>query len=257
MKNFTYKPRSRFQWLVRAKQTRNSVHPPASSPPAPRPAPPAPMPPTTPTPTQIEIPDDEESSESRVSAKKVKLTQATRCICGHQHGDHHTEPTLHSPESGAFYCISKHCSCSVRVGMAHTLLPCPCEHFRATATGEPKLTRPKCVSWTPCGACGHPRGWHCTKRTSKKPEPYQGFTTEDGVPYVCSHFDQAANPVSYRCTSNACAVSEDGKTFCSCKKFINPFLRRRAKSTTTPRAKRVKAIGDPITAPMPVEECQP
>ena len=236
---FEYKTRTQFAWLIRANQWADSCLVPAETRARLEPEPPARV-------ADALLPKYDESGESTVhSAKKVTL--ATLCLCGHSRGDHHLDPTLHWPAgndaSGWFYCLTEHCSAQVHNPATNALEPCTCLAFRIpdTETELPKLKRPRVEPWTACGRCGHRREHHCTKFTSKKDVPYKGFATENGMPFICSHYQAG---VEYKCESGHCAIADERGTFCACEKFVNPFLAPRKKSATKATGVRRKRKSD-------------
>lgn len=189
-------------------------------------------------------PEIEEVDGDDGEAPKSKVSSTTPCVCGHPRKDHHTTPESHGSDN-AFYCITAHCAVfSYRDGIS---APCDCGHFRTNETDAPKFTRPCVGPYDLCGnpACGHFKISHCTASKPGKVnrlEPgemaYRILQKDDGGSYGCRHFDPA-NP-SCQCNSTGCSATVDGKNFCDCEKFVNPWLVRKTRVAAKPRKKRTQ-----------------
>jgi|ERR1700733_766624 len=161
------------------------------------------------------------------AARLKRITLSTPCKCRHPRGDHHLEPKFHWPAgndaNGWFYCLTEHCTAQLHNPATKLLEPCPCMAFciPEAEIDLPNLKRPRLEPWTACGRCGHRREHHCTKFTSKKDVPYKGFATENGTPYICTHYVEG---IEYKCEFGHCAIADERGTFCACEKFVNPFL---------------------------------
>jgi hypothetical protein len=177
-------------------------------------------------------------SPASTGTAKVKVTQATVCVCGHRHSQHCTgDPRLHSPEgTGAgSYCLFEHCTGQKWNGTE--MEPCDCMAFRVTASDVPKLKHPKCDDWTLCKRCGHRKAHHCKRNAD-------GLVV-DGTPYQCTHVPSDGS--HYKCTSTRCAEPNESGEFCSCPKFVNPFLVRKAKAAKPHKAQTAIDAGGTAT----------
>jgi hypothetical protein len=98
-----------------------------------------------------------------------------------------------------------------------------------------------------CKNCGHWRSRHCTKRIVRKPktgakprrakfvisdsgavlreeDKWRGFADESGHAAPCRHTPEDPS-INYACNSTACAFVVDDENFCSCQKFVSPYIR--------------------------------
>jgi hypothetical protein len=212
---FEYKPRTVEQWQKRIDQ-----NPWSNRTFRPRPEPVAPI---------IEDPEIEDAGPEDgddSETPKAKVSSTTPCLCGHPRKDHHTTPESHDSDN-AYYCITAHCDVfSYRDGVS---APCDCQYFRVAETDAPKFTKPRVGPYDLCATCGHFKNAHCSK---KKPgavarlEPgemaYRMMRKADGTAYGCKHFS-LTDPLC-QCDSTSCSATDDGKEFCRCEKFVNPWI---------------------------------
>jgi hypothetical protein len=228
---FTYKPRTQEQWQKRIDQSWQSNR---TFRPKPEPV--------TPIIEDREI-EDGDSDDDSGESPKAKVSSTTPCVCGHPRKDHHTTPESHDTVDGhAFYCVTAHCAVfSYRDGIS---APCDCQYFRVAETDALKFTKPRVGPYDLCAGCGHFKISHCTKAKPgkvnrlKPGELAYRILQADGMSYGCRHFD-LANP-SCQCDSTGCSATPDGKNFCDCEKFVNPWLRPNKRVAAKPRKKRTQ-----------------
>ena len=90
-------------------------------------------------------------------------------------------------------------------------------HVEKVGLGEPIPPFP-----TPCVACGHVRAHHCTE------SKYALGIWVGSKLYFCQHWQRWVETDSHEhrcCTSAACAENVNGQ-FCSCQKFVSPYLKK-------------------------------
>lgn len=188
-----YRERTAAQWTVRASQTADSTF----------------GEPITPLKTK--------------APKKAAVTGKTLCsACGHPRECHRQPRPAHPPLQP-----STDMPCEINVG-------CDCQQF--SVGGKPFRPRIAISEWTLCRSCGHARHSHCTKRKPglvKRLEPgelpYRILQKPGGGAYPCKHFCLTDNTA--QCTSTSCSHTSDGKEFCSCEKFVNPWLTPKKRAT--------------------------
>lgn len=171
------------------------------------------------------------------TVSRCKLTLASRCAeCGCRRDSHCLEPRMHFAGLVTWTCLTEHCEGLQRAPGTNSFVPCDCMAFRSYP-GEPlKLKRPTAGDFTPCAACGCPKRNHC--KAQRREDELSGFFV-GSVPHVCSHFDAVANPTTYKCNSTACASwDDDAGQFCKCKKFVSPWLRKKAAARSAARNPR-------------------
>jgi hypothetical protein len=185
------------------------------------------------------VADEPKESEAKAEKKpKAKaVTGNTLCDCGHPR-DCHRQPRLAHPP----LTPSTDMPCEVNVG-------CDCQQF--SIGGKPFRPRIAISEWTLCAACQHPRHQHCTKRKPgliQRLEPgemaYRILQKADGTSYGCRHFD-SENP-NCQCDSTGCSASPDGKNFCDCEKFVNPWLTPKTKVTGEKSRNRKPVAASPM-----------
>ncbi len=229
---FEYKPRTVEQWQKRIDQSwqSNRTFRPRPEPLRPR------------VESDPEIGDAEPEDGDDSETPKSKVSSTTPCLCGHPRKDHHTTPESHGSDH-AFYCITAHCAVfSYRDGVS---APCDCGHFRTNETDAPKFTKPRVGPHDLCAGCGHFKISHCTKTKPGKADrlkpgemTYRILQKADGTSYGCRHFD-LENP-KCQCDSTGCSATPDGKKFCECLAFQNPWLVRKTRVAAKPRKKRTQ-----------------
>jgi|SRR5208282_2890852 len=222
---FVYQPRTQAQWHRRAHQSKENYT----------------------TPVMVEpdpvIEDDGEDTEG--GELKSKVSSTTLCLCEHPKKDHHCTPESHGSDH-AYYCITSHCAVySFKDGVS---APCDCRHFRVNETDASKFTKPRAGPYDLCATCGHFKILHCTKAKPGKVDrlkpgelAYRIMTAPSGMSYGCKHFSLTDS--ACQCISTSCSASPDGKNFCECEAFQNPWSVRK---TRVPRKK--KATAEPVDA---------
>ncbi len=235
---YVYQPRTQAQWERRIEQTWQSNR-------TFRPKP-------VPAPTFEDDPEIQtDGDESDTGEPRSKVSSATPCIdCGHPRKDHHIAPEPHTVDGEhAYYCVTSHCAVMRYENGQH--VDCACQHFRAQETDMPKLTRARVGPYDRCAnpACGHWKIDHCTKakpgkagRLKPGEMAYRILSKPDGTgSYPCKHFSLTDSVC--QCTSASCSATPDGKEFCSCEAFQNPWLVRKTKATA-----RKKRVSEPAVA---------
>jgi hypothetical protein len=214
--------------------------------------------PAAPVPCTVEEETESENDDPDEDARaSSKVTLATLCVCGHRRESHCLETRVHFPGSSQvdfFTCLFEHCEASTHPPGTNRLEPCECPGFRVSPAAQPKLKRPKADDFTLCASCSHPKIWHCrAQREPKIPKLKLGARSLSAEqkpkgffvgtePFICSHFDREQNPVFYRCTSAACACADDAGQFCPCRKFVNPWLRKKAATKRSKKAGKVPFV---------------
>ena len=237
---FAYRARPAYLWNRRAHQSRENFC-----------LEPEPLMPVTENP-EIE---DGDVDDNPGEIPKSKVSSTTLCVCNHPKKDHHTAPEPHvADDDHAFYCITAHCAVySRKDGIS---APCDCQYFRVAETDPSKFTKPRVGPYDRCGnpACGHWRRDHCTaskpgKVNRLKPGEMaiRSLQKADGTWYGCKHFS-LTDPLC-QCTSTSCSHTSDGKEFCSCEKFANPWLVRKTRVPSgKPRARKPVAMSPAVAA---------
>ncbi len=210
-----------------------------------------------------EIEDDLDNDDTG-ELPKSKVSSTIACLCGHPRGDHHTAPEPHVADHDfSYYCILSHCSVySRKDGIS---APCDCQYFRVAETDPPKFTKPRVGPYDRCGnpACGHWKRDHCTaskpgKVNRLKPGEMaiRSLQKADGTWYGCKHFS-LTDPLC-QCTSTSCSHTSDGKEFCSCEKFANPWLVRKTRVPSgKPRNRKPVAASLVVAATLSTSETLP
>lgn len=182
--------------------------------------------------------DGEPEPVASVPVRRAKVMLNSVCVCGHQRRHHCLQfACFHWPQAegqfGFFCCRFEHCTLCPRDGSCH------CAGFRLQAGDPIEPKRPRVNDYTACVTCGHWRAHHCrVQRTESQETGFFVGTT----PYLCKHFDKAANPPTYRCTSTSCAMDD-----CACQEFVSPYARKRKAAPNKPvarkpRSRRPKAV---------------
>jgi hypothetical protein len=172
-------------------------------------------------------------------AKAKALVENSPCTCGHPYGNHDRSHPSYPPLKETFAAGDRSVittPCQVNTG-------CLCWNFISSETGKAaKLKRPAVLPHVLCKKCGHARDWHCKAHKAtkiRKPGEWEGFT-RNGRAAACQH---TTMEFWYRCNSTSCAT-DDGKEFCPCEKFVNPWLRpKRRPIGKTPHKPRKKKVG--------------
>jgi hypothetical protein len=204
---YTYKLRSQAQWTARASQTADSTF----------------GEPIRPLKTK--------------ATKKAIVTGNSLCsACGHPRDVHRQPRPAHPPLEP-----STDMPCESNIG-------CNCQQF--SVDGKPYRPRIAISEWILCQSCGHARHQHCTKRKPglvKRLEPgelpYRILQKPDGGAYPCKHFCLTDNTA--QCDSTSCAHTEHGREFCTCAKYVNPWLKPKTKAATEKRPP-----SKPVAAPL-------
>jgi hypothetical protein len=125
--------------------------------------------------------------------------------------------------------------------------------FVDAVTDKAASPTPQASEWTLCATCQHQKRAHCTaykagKAARLKPGEmaYRILRDANGTAYACRHFSQTDDKC--QCNSTGCSATDDGREFCACRKFANPWLTPKSQPATTKKRNRKAVVASLVVA---------